>query len=125
MVSPLPLAARQDPPEATPTEADETVEMALGGVTYQIDLSDKNAEALRSTFAPYIAAARRTGGRRSVGAVRSMRPDRVDRLHELHPLARHRRRPGDLPSLPDPQRDRRRRHTGPDRQPRRPAPPRS
>lgn len=53
------------------TEADETVEMALDGVTYEIDLTDKNAEALRDIFAPYIAAARRTGGRRSPGRPRS------------------------------------------------------
>jgi nucleoid-associated protein Lsr2 len=53
------------------TEANETVEMALDGVTYQIDLSDKNAEALRDIFAPYIAAARRTGGRRSPSRSRS------------------------------------------------------
>ncbi|MDT7746048.1 MAG: hypothetical protein QOE59_5126, partial [Actinomycetota bacterium] len=53
------------------TEADETVELALDGVTYQIDLSAKNAEALRDIFAPYIAAGRRTGGRRSPGRPRS------------------------------------------------------
>src|SRR3954452_4501248 len=53
------------------TEAAETVEMALDGVTYQIDLSDKNAQALRAIFAPYVAAARRTGGRRSPGRPRS------------------------------------------------------
>ena len=53
------------------TEADETVEMALDGVTYEIDLSAENAETLRDVFAPYIAAARRTGGRRSPGRPRS------------------------------------------------------
>ncbi|GAA4882709.1 histone-like nucleoid-structuring protein Lsr2 [Actinomycetospora straminea] len=48
-------------------EANETVEYALDGVTYEIDLNDKNAKQLREIFAPYISAARRTGGRRSTG----------------------------------------------------------
>jgi hypothetical protein len=49
------------------SEADETVEYALDGVTYEIDLAKDNAEALREVFAPYIAAARRTGGRARSG----------------------------------------------------------
>ena len=47
------------------SDAKETVEYALDGVTYEIDLNDENAKQLREVFAPYIAAARRTGGRRS------------------------------------------------------------
>ncbi|MDT7746037.1 MAG: hypothetical protein QOE59_5115 [Actinomycetota bacterium] len=53
------------------SEADETVEYALDGVTYEIDLTTENAEDLRAIFAPYIAAARRTGGRRASGGGRS------------------------------------------------------
>jgi hypothetical protein len=49
------------------SEADETVEYAVDGVTYEIDLTKDNAEALREVFAPYIAAARRTGGRARPG----------------------------------------------------------
>ena len=49
------------------SEADETVEYAIDGVTYEIDLAKDNAEALREVFAPYIAAARRTGGRARSG----------------------------------------------------------
>src|SRR5689334_23152488 len=49
------------------TEANETVEYALDGVTYEIDLNDANAKQLREVFDPYISAARRTGGRRSTG----------------------------------------------------------
>jgi hypothetical protein len=45
------------------SEAEETVEYAIDGVTYEIDLAKDNADALREVFAPYIAAARRTGGR--------------------------------------------------------------
>ena len=49
------------------TEANETVEYALDGVTYEMDLNDENAKQLREVFGPYISAARRTGGRRSTG----------------------------------------------------------
>ena len=45
-------------------EATETVEFALDGVTYEIDLNDENAAKLRNDFASWIASARRAGGRR-------------------------------------------------------------
>lgn len=45
-------------------EAAETVEFALDGVTYEVDLSDANAAKLRDDFAPWVAVARRAGGRR-------------------------------------------------------------
>ncbi|WP_262850935.1 histone-like nucleoid-structuring protein Lsr2 [Mumia quercus] len=45
--------------------ADETVSFALDGVSYEIDLSTKNAKKLRDAFAPYVAEARKArGGRR-------------------------------------------------------------
>ena len=50
------------------SEADETVEYALDGVTYEMDLSSDHAERLREVLAPYVAAARRTGGRARSGA---------------------------------------------------------
>jgi hypothetical protein len=53
------------------SEAEGTVTFGLDGVEYEIDLTTENAEDLRDIFAPYIAAARRTGGRRSTGATRS------------------------------------------------------
>ena len=37
--------------------------MGLEGVNYELDLSDKNAQKLREQLAPWLAAARRTGGR--------------------------------------------------------------
>ena len=49
------------------SEADETVEYAVDGVTYEIDLTTQNAEALREVLALYVAAARRTGGRARPG----------------------------------------------------------
>jgi hypothetical protein len=41
--------------------ADETVTFALDGTGYEIDLSVKNAEALRNAFADYVGHARRSG----------------------------------------------------------------
>ena len=53
--------------------ADETVTFALDGTTYEIDLSDKNAEEMRDVFGKYIAAARKVSSRgtRASGAGRS------------------------------------------------------
>lgn len=45
-------------------DATETVEFALDGVTYEIDLSDANAAKLREDFAQWVGVARRSGGRR-------------------------------------------------------------
>lgn len=53
-------------------EASETVEFGLDGVTYEIDLSDSNARALRDQFASYIAEGRKVSGRRrSAGGSRA------------------------------------------------------
>ena len=43
------------------SDADRTVEFGLDGVTYTIDLSDKNAGKLRKALEPYVAAAHRMG----------------------------------------------------------------
>lgn len=44
--------------------ADETVEFSLDGVSYEIDLSSKNAAKLRNDLKPWVEASRRVGGRR-------------------------------------------------------------
>ncbi len=44
--------------------ATQTVPFALDGVSYEIDLSDSNAEALRGELAQYVEAGKRVGGRR-------------------------------------------------------------
>jgi len=44
--------------------ADETVEFSLDGVSYEIDLSAKNAQKLRDELKQWIDAGRRVGGRR-------------------------------------------------------------
>ena len=43
--------------------ATETVSFALDGTSYEIDLSTKNAARLRDVVAPYVASARKVGGR--------------------------------------------------------------
>ena len=47
------------------SEADRTIEFGLDGVTYTIDLSEKNAGKLRKALDPYLAVASRIG--RSTG----------------------------------------------------------
>jgi Lsr2 len=44
--------------------ADETVTFSLDGAEYEIDLSSKNATGLRDALAPWVAHARKIGGRR-------------------------------------------------------------
>lgn len=46
-------------------KADQTVTFSLDGVSYEIDLSEKNAETLREEIGAWTAKARRVGGRRS------------------------------------------------------------
>lgn len=43
------------------TEASETVTFAIDGSTYEIDLSQKNAAALREALRRYMGAARKKG----------------------------------------------------------------
>ncbi|MGH3598881.1 MAG: histone-like nucleoid-structuring protein Lsr2 [Pseudonocardiaceae bacterium] len=61
--------------DLTGEEAEDisTVEFALEGITYEIDLADDNAAKLRDNLARYVAAARKTSGRRPAtrGADRS------------------------------------------------------
>ncbi|SRR6266496_428133 len=40
-----------------------TVSFSLDGVTYEIDLSESNAERLRGSLSEYVESARRVGGR--------------------------------------------------------------
>ncbi len=51
-------------------DAAETVTFGLDGVTYEIDLNEKNAAKLRDNLASWVGHARRSGGRRA-GARRS------------------------------------------------------
>ncbi len=46
------------------SDASQTVEFALDGTSYEIDLSDSNAATLRDALAVYVAEARKIGARR-------------------------------------------------------------
>ncbi|MDT7618584.1 MAG: hypothetical protein QOG20_3576 [Pseudonocardiales bacterium] len=46
------------------SEADEQIEFAVDGRSYEIDLSAANGARLRDALSPFVSAARRTGGRR-------------------------------------------------------------
>lgn len=43
------------------SEATETVSFGLDGTSYEIDLNDKNAAALRNAFSGYVGHARKVG----------------------------------------------------------------
>ena len=49
--------------DGTSSDDVTTVQFGLDGVTYEIDLSESNADRLRDLVADYVASARRTGGR--------------------------------------------------------------
>ncbi len=44
-------------------EASQTVSFGLDGTSYEIDLTDKNAKALREALATYVGHARKSGAR--------------------------------------------------------------
>jgi len=48
-------------------EAEESVSFSLDGVSYEIDLSAANAEALRDAIAPWVGHARKISGRSGRG----------------------------------------------------------
>ncbi|MGP9684042.1 histone-like nucleoid-structuring protein Lsr2 [Brachybacterium sp. AOP3-A1-3] len=61
--------------------ATSTIGFTLDGVTYEIDLNDKNAQKLRDDFAAWMEHARRVGGRARRGASRG-RSDETKRIRE-------------------------------------------
>jgi hypothetical protein len=59
-----------------------TVTFGLDGVTYEIDLTDKNANNLRKSLEEYVAHARRTGGRLKRGTTAKAGNGSVTASHE-------------------------------------------
>ncbi|MGI4896856.1 MAG: histone-like nucleoid-structuring protein Lsr2 [Janthinobacterium lividum] len=55
-------------------KADETIQFGIEGVSYEIDLSDANAEKLRRAVELYIEHGRRVSGRRSSVATAAPAP---------------------------------------------------
>ena len=91
-----------------PDRKGETVRFSLDRTDYEIDLTDKNAKALRDAFATYVSAARRTAGgtrssgrgrgRTGAGAARDYDPKAVRRWAESQgiPVSQRGRVPADL-----------------------------
>jgi hypothetical protein len=70
----------------------ETIRFGLDRTDYEIDLTDKNAKALRATIGKYVAVARRTGGgstrsTRGPGARRNAGQRRTDTGRDYDPKA--------------------------------------
>ena len=69
-------------------EAIETIAFALDGVTYELDVNDKNAKKLRAVLQPFIEHARRTGGRKAqANLVRDYDAKAVRRWAEANKIA--------------------------------------
>lgn len=64
--------------------AEESVNFALDGVNYVIDLSAENASKLRDALSLWVDHARRTGGRRT----RGRRPTRGPTANEVRQWAK-------------------------------------
>lgn len=60
------------------SEAAERVRFALDGVSYDIDLSEDNARALREVLTRYARKGRRTGGRKPQRSANGAVPDSAD-----------------------------------------------
>ncbi len=69
-------------------EAVETVEFGLDGVSYEIDLSARNAQKLRDALAPYLGEARRSGNRRRGRARSNARTTGAGSAAEIRQWAR-------------------------------------
>lgn len=82
------------------SDADETVRFALDGKSFEIDLSKKNATALRKALKPYVTAGRAAGrkasgpranGRRRATAFSKLSPEQKDRFRKWAKLPTARR----------------------------------
>lgn len=63
----------------------KTVQFGFDGQSYEIDLTDENADKLREAFADYVAAARKVGGRSSRSRTNSSgrtAPDELAKIRE-------------------------------------------
>ncbi len=71
--------------------ADETVTFAIGGTSYEIDLTAEHAAGLRDAMAPYVGAARRTSAstpRPNRSAGRSRQSSNGKQLADIRQWAR-------------------------------------
>lgn len=68
--------------DGTTSDDISTVTFGLDGVSYEIDLTEENASALRDQFSDFIASARRNGGRARRGGVPGGGPNGSGRTRE-------------------------------------------
>ncbi|MGW5238151.1 histone-like nucleoid-structuring protein Lsr2 [Monashia sp. NPDC004114] len=59
------------------TQGGETVRFAVDGVSYEIDLNDRNAKKLRESLAPYMDHARRVRGSRIGSSASKAKTDKT------------------------------------------------
>lgn len=64
------------------TNGGETVQFGIDGVTYEIDLTDKNASKMRDAFSFYVDHARRVGGRRQTSRAGGGSRSEVQKVRE-------------------------------------------
>lgn len=80
--------------------ASRTAAFTFDGVSYEIDLSDENYGQLQRALEPYVAVARRVGGRRSVrkggGAANKTTQIREWAAANGYPIADRGRIPADI-----------------------------
>jgi len=53
----------------------KSITFALDGVSYEIDLNQTHADELTKALAPYVAAGRKTGGRKSTNGASTSKSD--------------------------------------------------
>jgi hypothetical protein len=73
------------------SDASNTVTFALDGRSYEIDLSEDNAAKLRDALAPFVDAARKSGGRgraRSQTRAEKSAPSNREETHAIREWAR-------------------------------------
>lgn len=68
-------------------EATDTVRFAFNNIEYEIDLSDKHINELRSTLDPYVKAARKVTGRGRSAATSRVTPGRRPDLSQVRQWA--------------------------------------
>ena len=84
------------------TDADETLTFGLDGTTYEIDLNDANAKALREALAGYVgharkvSAGRRGSGRRTTAGSSNTKAVREWARANGHNVSERGRIPGDI-----------------------------
>ncbi|MBB4856678.1 hypothetical protein HNP40_004101 [Mycobacteroides chelonae] len=65
------------------TTADESVEFGIDGTTYEIDLSSKNAEKLRTQLHTWVEHARKVSGRSSSKSTSRKGKTSIDRAQSI------------------------------------------